>query len=214
MKNNKIVSEIKTAGVALVASATMFSCGNKQLSESQMQAVHHKADSAVAVYPEYRVASNLFDLCELKIQKYRDANKQLIKAHARNYIKNNITDIALAKFMLESLGNDKLLFALDTDSCENEGVSVEQLITMRSVRRNQRWFNDMILYLSDKYNEKQLLNSEFFTVVNNSGLKSAFERNTQQIEMLQSNAEFAAGRKKDIYDGFLQQYTESAKKQR
>ncbi len=214
MTNNKIVSDIKKAGLVTTAVFTLNACGNKQLSESQMQIAQAKTDSTLAVHHEYRMAKAAVDFGETKINEYRNANKNLVKMYAENYIKSSITDIALRRFMLNAIDNESVLFALDNEDVENDTISVNTLTTMRYVRRTQRWFNDMILYLTDKYTEQQLLNSEFFNVINNPKLKRKFEYNTKQIEYLNSCIEFPLKRENAIKTEVLNKYVKEAKRQR
>jgi hypothetical protein len=214
MKNNKIVSDVKKAGVVATAVLTLNACGHKQSSESQTQTAYHKADSALTVHPEYRIASALIDLCETRINEYRNANKNLVKSYSRDYIKQNLTDAALAKFMLNAINNDSVLFELDDDDYENDTISVDTLNTMPYIRRTQRWFNDMMLYLKDKYTEQQLLNSDFFKVINSPELQRQFKYNTSKMEQLRSSMEFPLERKKTIKTEVFNKYVKETKRQR
>ena len=214
MKKEKIVSGVKSAAVVATAVFTMNSCGNKQLSESQLQMVQHKTDSALSVHPEYTTANTILELCEMKIAEYRDANKSIVRNYARDYIKKNIKDAALAKFMLGVMNDNAVLFLSDDDDNENDTISVNTLTTMRYVRRTQRWFNDMILYLNGRYTEQQLLNSNFFNVVNSAELKRKFEYNTKQIYKVQSCMEFPLNRKNTIQTEVFNKYQKEVKRQR
>ena len=214
MKKENIVSGIKNAAVVATAVFTMNSCGNKQLSEGQLQMAQHKTDSALRVHPEYTIANATLELCEMKIANYRDANKKIVKMYARDYVKKNIKDAALAKFMLGAMNDDAVLFLLDNDDNENDNVSVNTLATMRYVRSTQRWFNDMILYLNGRYTEQQLLNSDFFNVVNSAELKRKFEYNTKQIEYVNSCMEFPLNRKNIIQTEVFNKYQKEVKRQR
>ena len=214
MKKEKIVSGVKSAAVVATAVFTMNSCGNKQLSESQLQMVQHKTDSALSVHPEYAIANTTLELCEAKIAEYRDANKSIVRNYARDYIKKNIKDAALARFMLGAMNDNTLLFTSDNDGDESDTIPVNTLTTMRYVRRTQRWFNDMILYLNGRYTEQQLLNSNFFNVVNSAELKRKFEYNTKQIDKVQSCMEFPLKRKNTIQTEVFDKYQKEVKRQR
>ncbi len=217
MKNNKIVSGIKTAGVVTTAVFTMASCGNKQLSESQLATVQHKTDSALTVHPEYRMATNLMYLRDEKVKNFHDANKCLLKIYSKEYIKQNIQDIRLRRFMLGVLGQEAVISDLfceevESDSvCYNGGHSVP---TMPYIRKNQRWFYDLMLFLSDKYTDKQLLNSEFFNVINDPRLKRKFESNIARIDSINSSVEFAVERKKIIREQTWNKYAKEVQKKR
>lgn len=214
MKKEKIVSGIKNAAVVATAVFTMNSCGNKQLSEGQLQMAQHKTDSALSVHPEYTIANATIELCEMKIAEYRNANKGIVRNYARDYIKKNIKDAALARFMLGAMNDDTLLFAPDNDGDESDTIPVNTLTTMRYVRRTQRWFNDMILYLNGRYTEQQLLKSDFFNVINSAELKRKFEYNTKQIEYVNSCMEFPLSRKNAIQTEVFNKCQKEVKRQR
>ena len=214
MTQNRFISGIKTAGVVVTAALTMSSCGNKALSEQEAQIVKHKTDSAANVHPEYRTATSVLSLCEYKVENYRKANKDLLMIYARDYIKNNIQDAALARFMIKTIEDRDLLISLDSCNSENDDFDSGMASALKYIRENQRWYNDLLLYLSDKYNEKQLLNSEFFKVIADDKLKNKFKRNMKQIEAIQPHIEFASGRKDIIYNQLTDKYTKQVQKQR
>lgn len=218
MKSEKIISGIKTAGVVLTAALTMNSCGPRQLSEKEQQTVQHKTDSAVYVHPEYRMAVGLVELGETKIKSFRDANKALLKMGAKDFIRTGVKDAEMARFMYRAIEDEKFVFSsnsgIDSDDEFAENVDINTLSMMQRIRREQRWYNDLLLYLSDKYTEQQLLKSNFFKVINNKDLKKSFEYNTQQIEYLQSCMEFPLQREKTIRDELWNKYASEAVKQR
>ncbi len=218
MKSEKIISGIKTAGVVLTAALTMNSCGPRQLSEKEQQTVQHKTDSAVYVHPEYRMAVGLVELGETKIKSFRDANKALLKMGAKDFIRTGVKDAKMARFMYRAIEDEKFVFSsnsgIDSDDGFAENVDINTLSMMQRIRREQRWYNDLLLYLSDKYTEQQLLKSNFFKVINNKDLKKSFEYNTQQIEYLQSCMEFPLQREKIIRDELWNKYASEAVKQR
>lgn len=212
-----MVSGVKKAGVIATAVFTIASCGNKGLSESQTKIVEHKTDSALAVHPEYRMATGLLAICESKNKVYHDANKNLVKMYTRDYIKNNIQDKLLREFMLnyleQTITNPSMICdEIEADSID-PGVKVSAL-TMRHMRRDQRWFYDLMLYLSDKYNDKQLLNSQFFKVVDDPEFKTKFEYFTSKIDFVNSSVEFAVERKKIIREQTWNKYAKEVQKKR
>ena len=214
MKDNKFIYGFKTAGIAVTAMFTMASCGNKQLSETQTQIVKHKADSAAAVHHEYKMATGLIDLCEIRIGNFHQANKDLTKIYARDYILNSVQDNAVKNFMMKAI-EDTTLIAVSVSGVEKfDGIPDGTLSTMRYIRHNQQWFNDLILFLGDNYNEQRLLDSEFFKVVDNPYLKTVFERNTRKIKDIQSGFDFAMERKTAIYNQLWNQYSKEVQKKR
>ena len=212
MKDNKIISNIKTAGVVATAAFTMMSCG--RLSEAETQIVQHKTDSAAKEHIEYRMASNVLDICESRIKGYRDANKTLVKMYSRDYIQHNEKDFAARNFMISALEDTALMLSTNSDSCTSDSIEAGQINSMRYIRRTQRWFNDVLLYLSDKYTEEQFLKSEFFNVINDMTLRKNFERNMKHIEEMHKAEKFAINRKEIIYGDLWNQYAKEVKKQR
>lgn len=214
MKNNKIVSEVKKAGLVATAVLTMNSCGNKQLSESQLQIAQQKADSALKMNSEYIMASSTVDWLDLKINAYRTCNKNFVRIYARDYVKYDMHNSVLSKFMLCMIDDKDVFLYLYNDSTANDTVSVNLLGGISQVCRNEKWFNDMMLYFTDKYDERQFLNSEFFKVVNNKELRRKFEFNTRHIEDLQKYMEFPLERKNILRTEMYNRYAKEAQKQR
>ena len=212
MKNSNIVSGIKTASVVLTAAFTMSSCGNKALSEQEVQLVKHKADSAASVHPEYRIASGMLDLCEAHVERYRRGNKDVVKMHARDYIVNNIKDAAIARLMLDMLKEEVFLTESYSDTTASEDGQNNNKLAY--IRKEYRWFNDLMLYLTGQYTERQFLNSEFFKVINNPSVKKCFEKNLDHIELIEGDIEFVSGRKTYIYKQLTDKYTKEVQKQR
>ncbi|MBR3511113.1 MAG: hypothetical protein IKN73_03565 [Alphaproteobacteria bacterium] len=213
MKKENVVSGIKTAAVVATAVLTLNSCGNRKMSEKQMQIVEQKTDSAQRVHPGYKMASGLYDLCEIKIREYRESNRTLVRKTAQGYIKRYIKDINLRNFMLNSIQDEALMqkaFFEDVDS-ELDSVESNTVDTMSYIRKNERWFNDLMMYLTYMYDERQLLNSEFFKVLNNKDLRGIFEYNTRNIEKLKEYSDFTAERKNSIHNEIRNKYVEEAK---
>ena len=121
---------------------------------------------------------------------YRRANKDMLKLAVNKYVRSNIYDATLLRFMLNSVQYENVNMGFGNSSdwvseyCEDvESVSAvdEQMVI---IRRDYRWFNDLMLYLNDKYSERQLLKSEFFRTVNDKALLQNFTKNTEIIEKL------------------------------
>lgn len=214
MKNNKIISEAKKAGLVATAVLTLNACGNKQLSESQLQIAQQKTDSALNMHSEYIMAAATVDWLDLKISGYRNINKNFVRMYARDYVKHDISDSVLSKFMLCMIDDEDAFLLLDNDSIAKDTVTVNILDGISYVCRNKKWFNDMMLYLTDKYDEKQLLNSDFFNVINSPELRKKFEYNTGCIDNLQSYMEFPLQRKNLIKTETYNRYIKEARKQR
>ena len=216
MKKENILHDLKTAGIVTTMAVTLNACGPKPLNEQELQTIEHKVDSAVNVHHEYIMASGLSDLCQAKIQEFRIANRDMVKTYAKAYIKRNIKDVKLNQYMLNAVQyenmNQMLAFC---DSCEvSENVETILTDTVSYIRNNQRWFNDLMLYLAFKYNDRQLLNSDFFKVINNPSMKKKFEYNTKDIERIKPSLDFALERKKAIHDGLYRKYEQEVKRSR
>ena len=204
-----IKNTIKTAGVVATAALTLNSCNQKNSAEYDFEGLQYKTDSVADTRPEYKTTSRAIDLYKTKIQYYKDANKKLLKLYASGYVTSNINDLRLRNFMLDGLENRILGEVSDLDmddtACEIADVDVNRVNKMRFIRRNHRWYNDLLMYLSDKYDEKQLLKSDFFNVMNSPELKKQFIQNTQQLEKLNSVSATASARQNRIYDDLWQQ---------
>lgn len=212
MKKETVISDIKTAVVVAGAALTMNAC-QRPLSDAQIQNINRKTDSAIKADANYRLADDFGSYSSKKLEMHRNNNKELVKKYARRHIEKERFEAELKKFMLNSIKCETM--ALDTvvDCIAGEEYSdvVERKTYINDIRRNQRWFNDLMLYLAGKYNDRQLLNSEFFKVIKDKKLRSDFERNTQQIENLSSVVETTKESKNRIYNKYLQEYTESEK---
>lgn len=121
---------------------------------------------------------------------YRRANKEMLKQAVDKYVRVNVRDAKLLKFMLNSVKyeNVNMGFENSTDwvgeyNEDGESYSAENE-QMTMIRRDYRWFNDLMLYLNDKYSERQLLKTEFFKTMNNRQLMQDFTKNTEIIESL------------------------------
>ena len=213
MKDNKIISSIKTAGVIATAAFTMASCGHK-LSESEKETVKHKTDSAAMVHHEYKLATNLSELCEIKIRNFRRANKDIVKLYAKDYIAGNIKNVDMKKFMLNMINEEAFITESFSDVIESDTVSNDVSSIMRNIRKNQRWFNDLMLFLTDEYSERQFLKSEFFKVVNDARLRTIFETNTERMEKIQTSSDFAKERKAVVYQQLWNKYENEVQRKR
>ena len=124
---------------------------------------------------------------------YRRANKDMLKQAVDKYVRANIHEAKLLKFMLNSVKYENVNMGFENSSDwvsgynedgESYSVENEQMIM---IRRDHRWFNDLMLYLNDKYSERQLLKTEFFKTMNNCKLIQDFTKNTEIIERLSDN---------------------------
>lgn len=124
---------------------------------------------------------------------YRRANKELLKQVVDKYVRGNIHETKLLKFMLNSVKYENVNMGFENSSDwvseyneDGESYSAENE-QMAMIRRDYRWFNDLMLYLNDKYSERQLLKTEFFKTMNNRKLIQDFTKNTEIIESLSTS---------------------------
>lgn len=216
MKKEKIINDIKSAGVVTAAVLTLNACGNRQLSESQLQTVQHKTDSAEMADYEYKVAMNIICVGGDRVKQFRDVNKNLVKKYSKEYIKQVMPNSYLRKLMLKAIDDETLTVihnctVIDSESDTSAGGRMN---AVNNIRKNQRWFYDLMLYLSGNYNDRQLLNSEFFKTVNDPRLKSKFENNTEQIEKINSCLDLATQRKNVIHQELWNKYVQEEKRKR
>ena len=211
MNKGKIISYSAAATMAL----SLNSCGQEQTTENEVQAATFKADSAAQKTPGYIATTNSLHLYEARINEYRENNKNMVKIYASEYLRKHIKDVRLRNFLISALGNQVLIdvsdFDVDEIACDVADINKHYVNKMRLFRRNQRWYNDLSLYLSDKYNEKQFLKSKFFDVVNNPELKETFKRNTNQMEQLNLLASVASKRQSTIYNDLWNHYMDETK---
>ena len=205
---NNIVSGLKTATVVASGVLTLNSCSpnpTSGLSNQDKEIITKRTDSILNTKPDYRLslsmmeyAGNFADTCRLK-------NKKIAKASAAKYIKKNIKDIMLKKFMMDSLLNNG-----DTVLNVNEFIDIDDILhddyghstadTMAYIRRNYRWLNDLMLYLSDKYTPEQLLKSGFFKSINDLKSEKKFISTLKEIEKYDLVKQCASKRGTEIYN--------------
>ncbi len=191
MKNSKnMVSNLKTAGVVAGLSFTLSACnGNINQSEnSNYTEISNKTDSILQRDPMYRLSLNVNDCSRRVIDKYRDANKSIVRKCAKKYITKNITDKLLCIFMLRTLQNSSYEFGfdgVDWSSKYVESTDVSNLQYISRIRRDYRWFNDVMMYLAGQYNDVQFLKTDFFKLINDKNALSAFNKNLQEIQRYQ-----------------------------
>lgn len=122
------------------------------------------------------------------VKHYKAANHNIVKKCAQKYIRKNIAESGLSKFMLSSIQYEHMDFMLSdyvvydvTDYEESEYIT--DVFSAR-IRENQHWFNDLMLYLSGAYTEGQLLNADFFKVIQNNRARQMFIDNAKRISFL------------------------------
>jgi len=212
MKKEKIFSGFKNASVIAGLAFALHSCGEKPLTETQTQVVQHKMDSALNVHPEYRTATSMLELCEWRSEEFKTANKEMVTFYSVEYIKHNIDDSDLRRFMFNAMLKNKTISWSDEPADTDSLSGNNNIKMMRQVRHNQKWFNDAMLYLMDKYDEAQLLKSDFFKVINNSRFKHNFKKNAEFIQEMNKYIKFASERQVIIRNELWNKYAKEVKK--
>ncbi|MBO7053426.1 MAG: hypothetical protein J6W27_03270 [Alphaproteobacteria bacterium] len=151
----------------------------------------HKQENSNNVHTQIPSLSKSFrDVLSDTYTDYRRANKEMLKQAVDKYVRVNVRDAKLLKFMLNSVKYENVNMGFENSSDwvgeyneDGESYSAENE-QMTMIRRDYRWFNDLMLYLNDKYSERQLLKTEFFKTMNNRKLMQDFTKNTEIIESL------------------------------
>ena len=151
----------------------------------------HKQENSNNVHTQIPSLSKSFrDVLSDTYTDYRRANTKMLKQAVDKYVRVNVRDAKLLKFMLNSVKYENVNMGFENSSDwvgeyneDGESYSAENE-QMTMIRRDYRWFNDLMLYLNDKYSERQLLKTEFFKTMNNRKLMQDFTKNTEIIESL------------------------------
>lgn len=215
MSKDNVMSKVKTAGAVTTAIVTLNACEQKPVTEDAVQCVIYKTDSAANASPEYQTTTNAINFYEAKLKMYKNANKSMLKYYAKDYITKKIKDIRLCNFLAESLENQMIIDITDLDMDTPDEIiddfGVRDVNKLRLFRRNQRWFNDLVLYLTDRCDEQQFLSGSFFETIKNIRLKKAFEYNTKQMDQLNSVIASASKRRSVIYEDLWDKYLNEEK---
>lgn len=217
-KTEKVVKDVvKTAVVVAGAYVTLSGCNNARnqnnhqtmLTQEQMKAVVHKVDSAKYEDNRYVNMAAFEGFYQENLQKYKNANKEIARAFVKMAIKAEVKDKKLYNFMMSSLASDEYCFEFVVGYSDGDFDSDGVVSQVGYIRENYRWFNDLMLYLSNVYDDEQLLNSGFFDVVKNNyakQLKQKFASNTEDMKTIKSNMLSAKQQKYSIVKTLREQY--------
>lgn len=214
MKKENIISNVKTAAVVATAVLSLNTGCKKTLTEQQRNTVEHKTDSAVNQISEYRLTQKFSDVAKDNLQTLRSKNRKMVKEYTIKYIKNQNYKQALRQFMLQAINDEAVNFDCSefVEIESEEFVSFDDnIIAANYLRNTERWFYDLMLYLNNNYTDRQLLNSEFFKVINDKNLKANFEKNAKNIEYMQKHIDFFAERGNKIYNQTYTKYENEVK---
>lgn len=143
-------------------------------------------------------AKNTLMILRDALADYRISNKNLAKIYAEKYLRTHMHDTRLIRFMINAIkyenvnmGVENYDFVSEYDE-EPDGVEYVDKY-LQKIRKNQRWFFDLMLYLDGKYTDRQLLNSEFMKVIKKRDFMQRFSKNAEIIDCLSKNiaAEYA-----------------------
>ena len=207
MKKETIVNDVKTAGVAIVATMTMSACNNvksKPLSEKEKAVAVHRTDSVANQNAQYRLAHTMTDFCNENITKLRAKNKSIVKKASQQYVQKQIKEAQIRYILSDIIKNEQITgsFEIDDDGfyMVDDVVNNDTCVNADFIRDNYRWVNDLLLYLNDKYTDRQLLKTEFFKILNDKKLEREFTRNTDNIEHFKVTLDMASKNANSIYD--------------
>jgi hypothetical protein len=88
------------------------------------------------------------------------------------------------------------------------------LLNTSDVRKNNKWFNDLIMYLNDVYTDSQFLTSEFFYLIQDVSVREQFISNAEQIANYNRVAGIAKTQKSKVYNKIMNDCIAEYKKQR
>lgn len=189
-KSEQIINDLKTVGVVAGLSFTMSACNTTDKPDTVSQdytEISRKTDSVLQSNSAYNLSLTIQDFSRKRICELQNANKTIIRNCAQKYVRRHITDNDLYVFMLKKLQNEYV--ALNSgdeydDVCEYGDADLSRQY-MSKIRRNHRWFNDAMLYLSGKYDDAQFLKTDFFEKMNDKKSLIAFENNLKDIQRYQ-----------------------------
>lgn len=210
MKSMKLKNILKTTGLVAGLSWTLTACNGakgKQLSDKEKQSIIMRVDSALQDNSEYRLSQTVLNYGLEELDKLSAANKRLAICAAKHYVQKNIKDAKLRNFMLNVLSLKKGVY----DRLEDVNVSD---LSLADVRKDNRWFNDLIMFLHNNYTNEQFLKSEFFTVINNDVAYKNFTRNTEKIVMFEALVRNSSDQGASIYGKTWQKYEAEYRKQK
>ena len=137
-------------------------------------------------------AKNTLMILRDALADYRISNKNLAKIYAEKYLRTHMHDTRLIRFMINAIkyenvnmGVENYDFVSEYDE-EPDGVEYVDKY-LQKIRKNQRWFFDLMLYLDGKYTDRQLLNSEFVKIIKKRDFVQKFSKNTEIIDCLSKN---------------------------
>lgn len=137
-------------------------------------------------------AKNTLMILRDALADYRISNKNLAKIYAEKYLRTHMHDTRLIRFMINAIkyenvnmGVENYDFVSEYDE-EPDGVEYVDKY-LQKIRKNQRWFFDLMLYLDGKYTDRQLLNSEFMKVIKKRDFMQRFSKNAEIIDCLSKN---------------------------
>lgn len=137
-------------------------------------------------------AKNTLMILRDALADYRISNKNLAKIYAEKYLRTHMHDTRLIRFMINAIkyengnmGVENYDFVSEYDE-ETDGVEYMDK-NLQKIRKDQRWFFDLMLYLDGKYTDRQLLNSEFVKIIKKRDFVQRFSKNAEIIDCLSKN---------------------------
>lgn len=216
MKNSdKIIHDIKTAGFIVGTSLTLSACNWSGKSESGQQdyfEVSRKTDSVLQKDSMFSFSLSVHDFSTREINKCHDMNIQIVKDCTEKYVRRNISDKSLYNFMLLTLQNDAYVLSCTgdyEDNCDNQTPDIKYI---SKIRRNYRWFNDVMMYLSGQYDDAQFLKTGFFKLIDDKRALKAFNDNLKSIQDCQNMAKISNSRLVSKHTQIWDKYVEEQKK--
>ena len=209
MKNaNKKILKVSKITTLLFMLVWLLTACEKELSQEEKNAIIYNVEILAQNNDAYKLSENVLDLCAHQAEIFRRANKSIVLRNAKLFIESNVSDSVSKKKMLSELSAYTNIYCTPKD--RKDGF----LLNTSDVRKNNKWFNDLIMYLNDVYTDSQFLTSEFFYVIQDVSLREQFISNAEKIANYNHVAGIAKTQKSKVYNKIMNDCIAEYKKQR
>lgn len=189
-RNTNFFTKIKIASMFFILLWVGSAC-EKDLSHAEKDMLIRKTDSVVNLEISYQLSQNAYDLGSQRLKAFRDANKMIAIRSAMDFIEKNISDGVSRELMFDELYSS-------LDSCYVD-YDEERCVKISDIYSENRWFNDLMLYLTGVYTDAQFLNSVFFSVIKDSAVHAKFIYNTEKMVVYNNVSNVASKQRSKIY---------------
>ena len=214
-KIDNVFHKVKTAGAVAGLALTLNSCSNikkDNLNSEDCSRISLRTDSVLQTMPMYRLSTSIDEFIQRKLPEYHELNKDLVREYAMRYVARNIKDIDLRMFMTDLLQKE-YLYEYVADAEESGDYEYQSYKAFQRIIRNDyRWFNDVMLYLTNQYTDDQFLKTDFFKIIKDERAYQIFKQNAEYTKNLQNLSRTANNHLVKMYDDVWEQQKEEYKK--